>query len=260
MNNSQESVLVLSLVATGYHWLYQRELASQERYAQARGYHYECVFGPLLHRFGGEIVWYKMHLIQQALLQGYSWVVFLDADAAVTEICPPIESVERSAKSIYMARGYSGRYNSGVMIYKNNRTSMAFVTRVIASRGETLSADDSVGWGENGHVIALARHHPAVQELASRWNNNQDPTMKDFVRHYSAGPLRALHKASRFSKWQFNIVNVLNRLTRRLLPSIPLLEQAQCMERWALSHFTKRNLGQVNRFAVSDTKVWKNGC
>ena len=79
MSNSTESVLVLSLVAAGYHWLYKSELASQQRYAYLRGYDYAGVFGPLLHRFGGEIVWYKMHLIRQALKRGYTWVVFLDA-------------------------------------------------------------------------------------------------------------------------------------------------------------------------------------
>lgn len=241
MSNSTESVLVLSLVAAGYHWLYKSELASQQRYAYLRGYDYACVFGPLLHRFGGEIVWYKMHLIRQALKRGYTWVVFLDADAAVTARCPSIQSVERSAKFIYMARGYSGRYNSGVMIFKNSAITLDFVESVIASRGAELSSIDSVGWGENGHVIAQAKHHPAVQELTARWNNNHDPAMADFIRHYSAGPLRPLHKKPRFAKRFYDTLSLLNRLLRYFLPSISLAAQAQWMERWAVGYFTERH-------------------
>lgn len=225
--------LVLSFVGGGYHWRYAAELESQRLYAVRMGYDYRLAVLPVLHRLGPELVWFKIHLIRAALQRGYDWVLFVDADARIQADCPPVEPLLRQGKSIYLAHGYSGRFNSGVMLFRRSNDSFEFLIKLLRNRTEPVPVEDAVGWGENGHVINLARNNPAIQSLDERWNNNGKPFASDYIRHFSAGPMRACHRTDAGAKLKSSVCAWINRLLVRVAPKTHPFAQALLFERWA---------------------------
>ena len=111
-------VLVFTLAAAGYDWLYHKNIRSHRSYAKRHAYNYSVVNKPRLTTLGLDVVWLKIYLLREALAADYDWLVCLDADTEIRECCPAIESLEQAGKSIYLAEGYSGRFNSGVIILK----------------------------------------------------------------------------------------------------------------------------------------------
>ncbi|WP_052691901.1 hypothetical protein [Teredinibacter purpureus] len=186
--------LLFSLATGGFQWRYRTCLQSHKAFAQKNGYLYSVVDRPKVSTLDLDVVWLKIFLLREALKKDYEWVVFLDADTEVTPRCPPFEQLNSFNKSIYMANGYSERVNSGVIILRNDAHSRAYIETIIKNCQEALPEEDDVGWGENGHVIHYAKSNPHVHLLDHRWNNNRDETLTDFIRHYSAGPLRHLYK------------------------------------------------------------------
>jgi len=209
-------VLIFTLASCGYHWEYRKNLESQRDYACKHGYTYSVVDQPRLSVEGQEIVWLKVYLLREALSANYDWVVFIDADAEVTERCPPIESVALPECCIYMAKGYSQRFNSGVMIFRNSENSRVFIQKLLDNRERPLPAEHDVGWGENGHVIHYAVANPAVAVIDKRWNNNSDCDLNDYIRHYSAGPLRALYHAQGVDHCKFRALSFGLAVLRRI--------------------------------------------
>lgn len=190
MNN----VLIFSVAINGYQYLYQRNFVSHKRYADRFGFDCKCVTEPSLSSAGVECAWLKIPLILAAFKRGYDWVVFVDADTEITSVCPDIRAVEAIGKTIYMAKGYSERYNSGVIICRNHSDSVRFFEQVMSRKNQPLEECDKVGWGENGHIIRRAKVSECVLEVGSQWNNNRFPKMADYIRHYSFGPMRRFFK------------------------------------------------------------------
>ncbi len=187
----QHKTLIFSIALNGYQWLYSKQLKSHFRYAKKYGYAHQTVTRPYFSSLGVECCWLKLTLMRSALLAGYSNVVFLDADAMVQENCPPITSLFVANKYLYMAKGYSNRFNSGVLIARNNKQVISWLKQVINSRTIQVPTDDSVGWGENGHIIQHSHNCPFIKEIAQKWNNTHDENLDDFIRHQNSGPLRA---------------------------------------------------------------------
>jgi hypothetical protein len=178
----------------GYYWEYKKNLQSHAAYAVRHGYRYVVIDRPQISLLGMECVWLKVALMREALKAGYDWVMFVDADAEIQTSAPAIESLQEEGKSIYLAKGYSGRVNSGVLIASQAKASLEFFERVLSGHGSELPPEDDVGWGENGHIIHFAKNNPSVKTISTRWNNNRDPYLRDFIRHYSAGPLRSSYR------------------------------------------------------------------
>ncbi|AFU99799.1 hypothetical protein [Simiduia agarivorans] len=242
--------LVLSFVAGGYHWRYARELESQRVYAARMGYDFRLAVLPVLHRLGPELVWFKIHLIRAALQRGYDWVLFVDADARIQSECPPVEPSLHKDKSIYLTRGYSGRFNSGVMLFRRTNASFEFLITLLRHRTDVVPAEDDVGWGENGHVIHFAKANPSVQALDERWNNNGRPLAADYIRHFSAGPMRACHKAGVIPMVKAQLTAIINRLLVRLAPQTDPFAQALLFERWAQACFQSPSQNANDRVPV----------
>lgn len=182
--------LVFSIALNGYQWLYKRELDSHKRYANKHDYDYQAVTRPYFSLLGVECCWLKLTLMRTALLSGYQQVMFIDADAMVKDNCPAIETLFVEDKHIYMAKGYSKRFNSGVMIVQKHKQVTDWLSRVINSRMLTVENKNSVGWGENGHIIELSQNCPFILEIEQKWNNTFDDKMHDFIQHKNCGPLR----------------------------------------------------------------------
>ncbi|QCN97413.1 hypothetical protein D3093_19420 (plasmid) [Azospirillum argentinense] len=183
-------ILVFSVALNHYDRIYDRNIASHRAYAARHGYDYVCVSRPAWTTVT-EAVWLKIELLRSSLAKGYRWVLFVDADCELRATAPRVESVSKPDKSVYLAAGFSGNVNSGVIIARNDPAAAAFFDTVLDASSRPVPEMD---WGENGHVIHVAKRSDTVGHLDCRWNNNADPSLEDFVRHYSAGgPMRPLY-------------------------------------------------------------------
>lgn len=182
--------LVFSIAINGYQWLYKDCINSHKRYATQQGYHYQVVTRPYITAIGVECCWLKLTLMLEALKAGYEHVLFVDADAYINLDSPRLDTVITPAHCLYLAKSYSQRYNSGVILVKNTATIRAWLNRVIANRHIAVDLENDVGWGENGHIIQYSKNCHFVTTLDRRWNNTYDPQLHDYIRHFSFGPLR----------------------------------------------------------------------
>lgn len=212
--------LILSIALNGYQWMYKKELTSHKKYATKHGYNYQAVTRPYVTELGVECCWLKLTLMQDALLSGYDNVLFLDADTLVSANCPALSTIFEEGKYIYMAKGYSGRFNSGVILAKNNRKTLNWLRQVIASQGQPVRIENDVGWGENGHVIEFSKDVPFISELDKKWNNTFDYALNDYIRHSNCGPMRTSFIVKAFHRLVFFIsARIITRLTKKSIPS-----------------------------------------
>lgn len=197
--------LVLSIALNGYQLMYNKELATHKNYAKKQGYCHQAVTRPYISKLGVECCWLKLTLMRTALLSGYDTVIFLDADTVVNDNCPALKTIVEDKKYIYMAKGYSNRFNSGVLIALNNKQTIAWLTSIIDSRFASIKKINKVGWGENGHVIELSKGVSFIKELEQKWNNTFDYDLNDYIRHSNCGPMRTSIINNLFHKIVFSL-------------------------------------------------------
>lgn len=212
MNN----VMLFTIALNGYQWHYKSLINSHEDYAKRQGYQHVAVTKPYLSVLGMEVAWLKVSLIIEALNAGYDWVMFLDADTRISEKTPAIIDIAERKKDIYASKGFSGRLNSGVLIIRNSSKSRQFFKQVMQQSQDPLPKEDDVGWGENGHIIHLAKQYDNIHYLDTRWNNNQDISLDDFIRHYSHGPIYDAFKPSQLDFAKGKICHLILALYSRL--------------------------------------------
>lgn len=188
---SRHSTLIFSIALNGYQWRYFKHLASHRAYAQKHDYHYEVVTKPFYSPMGINCCWLKLTLMYTALRAGYQQVMFVDADAYINDNCPPLNTMFVPEKSIYMAKGYSHRFNSGVMIIRNCLQARNWLKRIITHRHDKVEPQHDVGWGENSHVISHSEGCRFIKEIPQEWNNTSSYCLTDFIRHHNYGPLRS---------------------------------------------------------------------
>ncbi|HEY8580872.1 MAG TPA: hypothetical protein VIL72_13365 [Beijerinckiaceae bacterium] len=204
-------VLVFCVALNHYDRIYAANLRSHRGYAQRNGYSYALVREPTWATVR-EAVWLKIALLEAALAAGWDWVVFVDADCEITARAPPVEDLDALDGAVFLAPGFSGAFNSGVIIARGAPAARSFFTQVLDAAGLPVPEED---WGENGHVIHFAKRCAAVTRLDRRWNNNADPDLDDYIRHYSAGgPMRALYPYTLQGKAVTLVVRVVGRLRK----------------------------------------------
>lgn len=156
--------------------------------------------------------------------KNYDWVAYIDADCQIRSETPALELLAVANKSLYMAKGFSGRINSGVMIVKNCEEVKELLKTIYSHCNENVPCAD---WGENGHVIYFASQWEGLKIIDQKWNNNADPELKDYIRHFSAGgPMRELYPATYIEKMIRLMQYVKNYLNRnKYLPrhQIPMM-------------------------------------
>ncbi len=219
---ANDNTLVFTIAMNGYQWLYRRHIQSQRRYALRHGYDYVAVSRPGVTRLGVECCWLKILLLKHALMAGYQRVLFVDADAYINPNAPALDVIthDRPDASVFMAKGYSGQFNSGVVLVTHCEASLAFLHDVMHANPPENAFQGKVGWGENDQVIACSQGQTCIAILDPRWNNTFDIRLQDFIRHYNHGPLRTslplrlIHKS-------------LSRLSRLLAKLDPLPHQHQ---------------------------------
>ncbi|NKC17567.1 MULTISPECIES: hypothetical protein [Pseudoalteromonas] len=188
---SKNTTLIFSIALNGYQIRYRRHLESQRRYAEKMGYEYIVVEKPWVTNLGAECCWLKLYLLRAALTAGYQYVLFVDADAYIQNDCPELTSLVKPDKFLFMAKGYSGKLNSGVMLMKSCPESIAWLDQIINAIHEPVSDIDTVGWGENGHVIHFAKGCDGLEVINEKWNNTRSEQCEDYIRHFNYGPMKS---------------------------------------------------------------------
>lgn len=216
--------LIFSVALNGYQWVYAKCLTSHKQYADRIGADYKAITTPFFSWSGVECCWLKLFLAKQAMSTGYRAVVFLDADTQVQMAAPNIFEEMKASNHIYMARGYSGQVNSGVMLLRNHPKTQLFLTSVIGTIRSDLAKRSNVGWGENGNVIEVLKHSDCFSQLDNAWNKTAELGEADYIRHYNHGPMRSFvlthgwHKlVSRLSDYWYRFNMLVQRQNKSTL-------------------------------------------
>lgn len=199
-------VLMFSLATYGYDIIWDQCIQSHKQYAHRHSYDYFCINHVPRGYTNDQVVWAKLPLIVE-WCKYYDRVVFVDADCMIQKGCPAIQTLEQENKYLYMAPGFSGRINSWVIIGKNSNELIKKFNQITANKETELPQEDSVwwvfGWGENGHMIHYCKDWPHLQLLDKKRNNNHQPDLDDYIRHFSWwGPMRWHYKLSFAGKIQ----------------------------------------------------------
>ncbi|ESP95564.1 MULTISPECIES: putative nucleotide-diphospho-sugar transferase [Pseudoalteromonas] len=208
MIQNKNETLVFSVALNGYQWRYSHCIKSQKQYAKKMGYDYVVITRPLFTSLGVECCWLKLLLLKAALQAGYKNVLFVDADAFIQDICPQIDSLFVADKFIYMAHGFSGEINSGVMLVRNTSAAIEWFEQVLGAIETPVAESKGIGWGENGHVAHFAKSSSGFQLICDKWNNTHSKDMNDYIRHFNYGPL----KNSFFDKMVHKVIFKVSKL------------------------------------------------
>src|SRR5262249_9229398 len=137
-----------------------------------------------------------------ALVREYDTVLWVDADAAVLDVAPPIEDALAPKRFMYMVEHQldNGRVpNAGVMSFRGGRTSRMFLDRVWKSRRFVQHK-----WWENAAVLHLLgyRDRDGIRPVApspwrmglgvldTAWNSiPADPSPHPYIVHVPGVPL-----------------------------------------------------------------------
>ncbi|BDX08247.1 hypothetical protein [Planctobacterium marinum] len=235
----QKNMMVFSIALNGYQWLYRHCINSHREYADRINAEYVCVSRPRFTSMGIECCWLKLLLLREALNKGYQWVLFIDADAYVQQEAPDIRLHADEAKSIYMANGKTGRFNSGVILLRNGKPAKQFIDEVIASKGQPLAKAHQVGWGENGYIIQAAAANPHVARLPLQWNNTWQPDLADHIRHFNHGVMRNQNPHYQFYNLIHRYLAKFTRAMNTLRSSVDNLSSHNDVESTLLKLFTR---------------------
>lgn len=191
---SKKVGLVFTVGYNGYDAIWEDCVNATKAYCDRLQYSF-CIVGQDTYTdLSMESAWVKIPLIIAAIDAGHQELMFIDSDARPSADCPNFSDLFSEGKDVYIANGFSGRPNSGVMIIRPSRKSRAFFKEVLEIAGKKIPRKHVVGWGENGEVINVASRSETFQSISHKWNNNRDPELDDYVRHYSAGPMRRVYK------------------------------------------------------------------
>jgi len=195
-----KKALVFSIALEGFERTYSGCIQSHIRYCKKNGYKYLLVREAPYRLHPHEAAWLKVPLMLAALSAGYEWVFFLDADCEVRPHAPDFTKYleQLSPKhSIFMAPGFSGRINSGVIFGKNQPDTLEFLNTILAHADSAIPNPEDIAPYENGHFIFWGKKNHSLYLLEhSLWNNNSQIDSNSYIQHYSRGKIRDLYLAS----------------------------------------------------------------
>ena len=198
-----QEVLVFSIALEGYLKLFSSCIESQRKYCLNFGFNYVLIDKAPRQMSPFEAAWLKIFLLRAALDSHYKWIAFIDADCEIRDHAPSfVEDLEQfeSDKSIFMAHGFSGRINSGVIFLRNSEEVKDYLERVISNGDKEVPNEDKALY-ENGHMIHYGKNNPHVQIIDfEKWNNNRTLEEQSYIQHYSGGRLRELYLEESSSK------------------------------------------------------------
>jgi hypothetical protein len=182
--------LVLTVATPDYARKWRFCIDSQHRYCRRHNFDHH-VIDPTAQDV--HPAWAKLEEAIKQLSQGHN-ILLIDADAEITDNCPPFTEILNSSpsKDIFYVLGISGRPNSGMLILRGgaSKISTSLLRECINRRHETVPREDFVTvHGENGHVIWMLKREPyksGSQEIGRAWNCTIPEAANDaFIRHYT---------------------------------------------------------------------------
>ena len=190
---TNRDVLVFSIALEGYSNLFSGCIRSHHNYCSNHNFHYVLVDKAPRPLKSTEAAWLKIFLLRSALNCQYKWIAFIDADCEIRDHAPSfVEDLRqfRNDKSIFMATGFSGRINSGIVFLKNTADAIDYLEKVIRN-GDNEVPDEDKALYENGHMIHFGKNNPHIQLIDSiKWNNNSHLDKGSYIQHFSGGKLR----------------------------------------------------------------------
>jgi hypothetical protein len=100
--------------------------------------------------------------------------------------------------AIFMAPGFSGRINSGVIFVRNHPDGINFLSTILENADREISDPADAAPYENGHFIHWGKGNQSIYLLEhDLWNNNSHLDANCYIQHYSRGKLRDDYLASR---------------------------------------------------------------
>lgn len=196
----QSPLLVVLVIATpDYARRWRFCLDSQFRYCRKNGYEHRVLDGAdsALHP-----KWAKLQAALSVLQENKN-VLLIDADAEVDSDCPAAHQVfsDFPEYDIFVAHGISRRPNSGVLLLRGGRASVAleFLRECLGNRLTPVPKEVFVSEeGENGHVISLLklpRYERKAMKLDPAWNcSDPERAGPTFIRHYTNKRRAALER------------------------------------------------------------------
>lgn len=211
--------LVFSIALEGYERLFKSCIKTHMEYCRVQQYEYVLINHAPRRLDPAEAAWLKVPLMKAALEGGYEWVAFIDADCDIRTHMPCFTkylSQVGEGKSIFMAPGFSGRINSGVIFVKRGSSSLAFFDTVIAHANDKVPRQDKAPY-ENGHMIHFGKNNPVIHMLDHKlWNNNSELDDESYIQHYSGGKLRSWYMNNRApSKHPFSPSLIVSKIVRK---------------------------------------------
>ena len=98
-------------------------------------------------------------------------------------------------KSLFLAPGFSGRINAGVIIVKSTPELLAFFKNILDVCEMIIPKPDNAAY-ENGHMIHFGKNSPLVKMVPHElWNNNSKFDEQAYIQHFSNGKLRLKYLA-----------------------------------------------------------------
>jgi len=183
----RRSVLTIATADFAGRWRFC--LDSQRRYCERQRYAHLIIDPP-----AGELhpKWAKLDSALRLIETGHVFLV--DADCEFTLGCPAFETVldAHPFHDIFFVNGISGRPNTGALILRGGRPSLAaaFLRECLASRHDPVPPEDFVtSEGENGHVISILKRSPyrsRAYSLPLAWNCSlPDHAAEAYILHYT---------------------------------------------------------------------------
>ena len=160
----------------------------QKKYAQKYDYNHLLIDAS---QFSLSPNWVKFEASIPFLEQGHN-ILLVDADAEITESCPPFSDLldEFTDRDIFFSRTGSGRITSGVLILRGGVGSIAieFIRECLAQRkNHKLLRHGNVSKEKNGYVVVhvFPRFLYKSREIDRSWNYAVPRnTNSAFIRHY----------------------------------------------------------------------------
>ncbi len=188
-------VLIFTVATNNYYKVYRRCIESQRKFANKHNYNYLVIKKLPIEAYPDESAWLKIYIIKKAIEGCYDKVLFIDSDCEIRPHTPSLENFGSPVDDFFIAKGISGRVNSGVMLIVSTTESKKLINSIIkaADNNDIIQEDEIVGW-ENGHVIHFTKKYQNLKLLDwVEWNNSICLNNNSFIQHYSGAKLRSIY-------------------------------------------------------------------
>lgn len=193
---------VMTIATSDYFEKWKFCIETQQKYCAEIGYEH-LLIDPSSSAYHPK--WAKLE-IALALTRRYAAVLLLDADIEITPSCPPFEHILNThpSKDIFFALGFSGRPNSGFLLFRGGKESGAirFLAECLSRKNDPVPKEDFVSVeGENGHIIMMLKLPEFVEysQLIDKSWNCTEPHLADkaYIWHYNNERMRTWRKNMR---------------------------------------------------------------